>query len=405
MLKDCLKMSVKSVGSNKMRSFLTMLGIIIGVMTLIILVSMVKGTTSSVRNSINSLGTSSLTVQISDDKGKPLALDDLDRILSESSLLTAVSPRESTSVTVVSAYAGQSAATEDSEESATVYGTGSSYKDIAGLQLLYGRYLNRSDVDNHTSVAVISQDLAEDIMGSVHCQGESIRLNGVSYRIIGVLESQDTTSRKSSSGYRSYEVYIPFSSLVRLSESTSASVTSFVAGAGEDTDMDLAEAELEQLMLMRFNNDSDAFSIRNQSSIAEAMEEVNNSMVLMLGGIAGISLLVGGIGIMNIMLVSVTERTREIGIRKAIGAGDGIILLQFLIEAMLLSVFGCMVGIAGSVIVLKGINLFTGTAYQPSLAVIWISVAFSSAIGIVFGLYPAGKAAGKKPIEALRYIG
>ena len=160
-------------------------------------------------------------------------------------------------------------------------------------------------------------------------------------------------------------------------------------------------------MLERFSWDEDAFSIVNQSAVLEAMESMNSTLSFMLGGIAGISLLVGGIGIMNIMLVSLTERTREIGIRKAIGAGRGTIMMQFLMEALMISLMGCAIGIGFSWIALKAISAVEsgGTAYTLSMGVVWIAVAFSMGIGILFGIYPANKAARQKPIEALRYTG
>ena len=163
---------------------------------------------------------------------------------------------------------------------------------------------------------------------------------------------------------------------------------------------------LTEKMLERFGNDEEAFTVVNQSAVMEAMENVTNTLSLMLGGIAAISLLVGGIGIMNIMLVSVTERTKEIGIRKAIGAGRGSIMMQFLIEALMVSLLGCLFGILLSVGILKIAGIFMSSMSFPlSWQVVWIAVSFSIAIGVLFGIYPANKAAKKTPIEALRYSG
>jgi len=408
MVKEALRMSVKSVLANKMRSFLTMLGIIIGVMSLVVLVSIVNGAADSVSDTISSMGTNTFTVRITDDKDNPLALTELTDIMEDIEEISEVSPTasaqaeaENTSSTV------RSGDSSGETETVNVTGTGGSYAGIMGLTLAEGRYFNLSDVNNHTNVAVISQDLAEDVMGSARCLGEKIRLSGVSYEIIGVAESTDSGNhrRGNSSSYRVYEAYIPYTSLLRLSDSVSSGITSYVASAGSDKVIDQAETELTMWMMERFGQDSDAFSIQNQSEIAETMEEVQNTMAMMLGGIAAISLLVGGIGIMNIMLVSVTERTREIGIRKAIGAGRGTIMLQFLMEAMILSLMGCLVGIAASYLAVHIIGLITGTAYGMAWYVAGISVVFSSIIGIVFGLYPAGKAARRNPIEALRYNG
>ena len=408
MFKESLRMSVKAVTSNKMRSFLTMLGIIIGVMSLIVLVSIVNGARDSVTDSINSMGTNTFTVRVSDDKGNPLALSELTEIIEETESVSEISATVSAQVEARN-LSSKVKNTDSSEEAETVNvtGTNGSYAGIKGLTLMSGRYFNITDVENHTNVAVISQDLAEDVMGSSRCIGENIQLSGVSYEIIGVTESSDSGNRRggNSSSYRSYEAYVPYTSLLRLSDSVSSGVTSFVAAAESEEEIDRAETELTSWMLARFSQDSDAFTIQNQSEIAETMEEVQNTMAMMLGGIAGISLLVGGIGIMNIMLVSVTERTREIGIRKAIGASHTTIMLQFLIEAMILSLMGCLVGIVGSLLLIHIIGLITGTGYHLAWNVAGFSVLFSSAIGIAFGLYPAGKAAGRNPIEALRYTG
>lgn len=201
------------------------------------------------------------------------------------------------------------------------------------------------------------------------------------------------------------EGYIPFSTMTRMADNILA-VTQFYVSAADSETLDYAETALTDLLMNRFENDEDAFSVTDQSQIMDTMESVNNTMSLMIGGIAAISLLVGGIGIMNIMLVSVTERTREIGIRKAIGAKKGIIMLQFLLEAMIVSLMGCMAGIVISWVILKAAGFFTESIqFVMDMRVVWISVIFSTLIGIGFGLYPAGKAAAKNPIEALRYTG
>lgn len=393
MILQSVKMAWKAVLSNKMRSFLTMLGIIIGVMSLVVLVSLAGGTTDSVNNQIASMGSNLLTVSIQDDKGNPMKLDDVEA-LTENDEIAKAAPVASSSVTASSTY---------SEETANIYGTTGSYAEIQGLELYSGRFLKKTDIENHTNIVVINAGLAIQVMGRMSVVGESISLDGVDYQIIGVLKADENDSTTT----ENYEAYIPYTSLVRLASDVSSEVTSFCVSATSEDSLEEAENVVTQTMMQRFSQDEDAFTVMNQSTVMETMASVNQTLQLMLGGIAGISLLVGGIGIMNIMLVSVTERTREIGIRKAIGANRSAIMLQFLIEAMMLSLMGCFLGIALSWTVLQVISAINSAdmIYTMSGEVVGIAIAFSVLIGIVFGLYPANKAAKKKPVDALRFAG
>lgn len=389
---QAVKMAWKSIASNKMRSFLTMLGIIIGVASLIVLVSIAGGATSSVTDQISSMGTNLLTVSVQDDKENPLRLSELSSF-SEDEAISMTAPYAQGSVTAKSGYAS---------ESMTVYGTTAAYYDIQGLELSAGRFLKTTDVDNHTYVAAINEYAATELIGRANAVGETIAMDGKEYLIIGVLAEEDTTIGSTS---ERLEAYIPFTSLTRLADNV-LYVTNFYAASADEESMDAAEAALTARMLERFGQDEDAFTIVNQSTLMETMSSVTNTLAIMLGGIAAISLVVGGIGIMNIMLVSVTERTKEIGIRKAIGAGRGGIMLQFLIEALMLSLMGCAVGIGISWIILKIAGMVvTDMTFTISQPVVAIAVLFSAGIGVIFGLYPANKAAKKHPIDALRFAG
>ncbi len=393
MMQQSVKMAWKSISSNKMRSFLTMLGIIIGVLALVVLVSLVSGATSSVNDQISSMGANLIQVSVMDDKDKPVKLSDLEDLAEEEEI------RETAPV----AQINSTASTTYAEETAVVYGTTGAYSDIMQQELYSGRFLKNTDVDNHTNVAVINAGLATEVLGRMDVVGETIKLDGVSYMVVGVLQADDSDT----STTQTYEAYIPYTSLVRLTDSVSMEITSFYVSAVSEESMDPAEEVVTEMLMERFDQDEDAFTVINQSTIMEAMESVNSILSLLLGGIAGISLLVGGIGIMNIMLVSVTERTREIGIRKAIGAGRGVIMLQFLIEALMISLMGCAIGILLSWITLQVISVIgkDSMTFALSPGVVWIAVVFSILIGVVFGIYPANKAAKKKPIDALRYNG
>lgn len=409
MIFQSMKMAWHAVVSNKLRSFLTMLGIIIGVVALIVLVSIANGATSSVTDQISSMGSSYLTVTITDDKENPLRLKELSDFC-EPEEVDEVAPVSWTSVTAKTSY---------SNGTMTLTGITGSYADIQGLELFSGRFLKQTDIDNNSYVVVITKDTATELLGRADAVGESIKLNGKSFLVVGVLSdsssltqgsavtgSSDSDDLDSSSSSVQLEGYIPFSTMTRLADNV-LDVTMFYASGSDEDSLEPAENALTELLMERFGQDEDAFSIVDQSEIMEAMSGVTNTMSLMIGGIAAISLLVGGIGIMNIMLVSVTERTREIGIRKAIGAGRGTIMLQFLIEALLISLMGCLAGIGLSWLILKAVAVLMddSMSFTMDMKVVWLSVAFSVLIGVLFGLYPANKAASRKPIDALRYSG
>ena len=403
MMIQSLKMAWNAVCSNKMRTFLTMLGIIIGVIALVVLVSIADGATSSVTDQISGMGSNYLTVTITDDKENPLRLLALSDF-TENENIEETAPFSRTSVTAKSGYV---------DGTMTLIGTTGSYLDIQNLELAYGRNIKNTDVENNSYVVILTKDSAKELFGYADAVGETVALDGRSFLVIGILDEEESASAaqmsagsEEESSSVMLEGYIPYSTMTRIADNI-LYVTQFYASASSEDTMDFAELSMEQMMLERFGGDEDAFSIVSQSELMETMESVTNTLSLMLGGIAAISLLVGGVGIMNIMLVSVTERTREIGIRKAIGAGRGSIMMQFLIEALLVSLMGCLIGIGASWGILRLIGKVSQDAMNFSMApeVVWAAVAFSGVIGVLFGLYPANKAAKKRPIDALRYSG
>ena len=380
-------MALRSIGANKMRAILTMLGIIIGVMALVVLVSLVSGATDSVTTAVSDMGTSLVTVTISDDKGKPVRLSDLDEWTKEPDI-GLISARSSS--TVVGKH-------DANYDSVTVYGTTPSYYQIQGLQLSLGRWLKASDQKNAAYVCVLNEAAADELIGYTDCVGQTITLNGVRFTVVGVLEeNEDSLTSVLTSGM--LMAYIPYSSLIRLTDSVSNDVTTFYLSAAEGSTVDAAADAMENILMERFDEDEDAFDVDASNMLEEAMNKVTSTL----------SLLLGGIGIMNIMMVTVTERTREIGIRKAIGASRGNILTQFLMEAVVLCMIGCGLGIFLSWAILQVVSTVTvsaGITFSLNMGVVGLAVAFCFLIGVVFGLYPANKAAKMKPIDALHYGG
>lgn len=390
-------MALKSISGNKLRAFLTMLGIIIGVMALVILVSLVNGATGTVTDTISALGTNLLTVEISDDKGDPVHMDDLKEWT------------ENENIGLTAAWKSESAVGKYDSETATVavYGTTASYRQIQAINVLIGRYIKSADVDNHSNVCVINETAATELIGYTDCLGEELALNGLRYTVVGVMED-DESSLTAMFGRGSLTVHIPYTSLIRLSTSVTTDIDSFYVSAPEGGSMEQTEKAMEQILYQRFQQDEDAYDISTQDALEDAMSSITSILTILLGGIAAISLVVGGIGIMNIMLVTVTERTREIGIRKAIGASRGTILQQFLLESVVLCMLGCVIGIFLSWGFLKVVGLVVSSlelSFEMNMTVVLVAVVFCFVIGIGFGLYPANKAAKMKPIDALHYGG
>ncbi len=379
------KMAVSSVLANKMRSFLTMLGIIIGVMAVVLLISLVQGATDTVTDSLGDLGGDQLIVSVT-SRSKRLTLPEVESMAEEEEIAY-VSP-------TVTSYG--TAKAEGNSTDVTILGITPSYREVQGLDLFDGRNISQNDLDYRLNVCILGHDVAQDLFGSAEVLNETVRISGRDYRVIGVTEEEE----ESLIGSGGSNVYLPITNAQRLLSQTS--ITSFYVSVSEDTELSEAQNVLETILMNKFG-DEDSFSVVNMSSIMDTIDSVMGTLSLLLGAIAGISLVVGGIGIMNIMLVSVTERTREIGIRKAIGAQKSDIIIQFLIESIVISVIGGLIGLLLSQGILSAINLFSGYGFGISLPIGALALGFSLIVGIVFGIYPANKAANLKPINALRY--
>jgi len=395
MIYQSFKMAVKAIAGNKMRSFLTILGVVIGVVAIVVLVSIGQGANSSVVESIEGMGTNLITANINARRMNPIDLDSLNE-LAQNEAISYVAPIASVSGTV---KAGTT-----TYDDGVVQGTTPGYESIRNWTVAEGRFLQQPDIDNRSFVAVIGSEAATEMYGTTHAVGETFSLNGYTITVVGVLEAVGS----SASGSNDNQILIPFTLAQRLSNQTS--ISSFYVSAASSSQVEQAQAAVESYLEKAFENYNTRsfgtqYSVFNQTEMLSTLNETTNTLTLMLGGIAAISLLVGGIGIMNIMLVSVSERTREIGIRKAIGAARGNILTQFLIESLVVSLMGGLLGLAISVAAVKALAPVLQMTLTIPVNVAWMAIAFSVFIGVVFGMYPANKASKLRPIQALHYEG
>lgn len=383
---NAIKMALRGIRFNKMRSFLTMLGIIIGVVAVVMLMSIGAGAGKTITGSISSLGAGLISAQITDEEVSVTA-EELKSYL-PGSLIKGVAP-------VLSANAVIKEGTSRSTRS--ILGVTAEYGDIYGAEIQSGRFFMEADITFGTHVCVIGTEVAGDLFESYDVLGKTVTIDDTSFTVIGLLEESGTTLGGSGDAV----ILLPLTTAQRLTGEKA--ISQFYISV-LDTDMTETVKTTAELALYALTRDEDAYSVYSQSDILDAMDEVNDTLAWMLGGIGAISLLVGGIGVMNIMLVTVTERTREIGIRKAVGAGRGVILLQFLTEACVLSLLGGVLGIGLSCLGMELYGSLTGQSASISLEYALMALLVCMGLGVLFGAYPANKGAKLQPIEALRYV-
>lgn len=402
---DIFHETYSALSSNRVRSGLTILGIVIGISSVIAMLSIGQGAQSSIQSSIESIGSNLLMVMpgaqrgpgttVSSGRGsaQSLTTDDADAIAESISNISGVAP-ELTGRYQITAK-GQNTNTQ-------VVGTVSDYEIVRNLDVAEGLFISEANVKSSAKVVVLGPTVSEDLFGEgVSPIGETIRINKIDFKVIGV------TEEKGSSGFSSQDdmVFVPLSTASRYLSGDDYVSTISIAGTDSET-LDQVEQEVKDLLLTRHkikNEDEADFSIMNQADIVSAASSVTEVFTWLLGSVAGISLVVGGIGIMNMMLTTVTERTREIGLRKAIGAKRSDITTQFLIESISLTLIGGLIGVILGWSVSFFISYFDLVETKVSVLSVLLAVGVSAAIGIVFGYYPAKRAASLNPIEALRY--
>nr|WP_055165544.1 ABC transporter permease [Turicibacter sanguinis] len=387
-------MSWQNIIYNKMRSFLTILGIVIGVSSIIALISIVEGVTMEVTSQFSELGANKLTIQA---KGTPLkkGLTDYEvQLLADIDGVNGISPTISTTTSVVGN--GQV------HDKVTIEGKNASYFKYNQLALKSGRLLNSIDLSQQSNVALVSESLADTLYFGEQPIGQYLLINGISYRIVGVLEKTDQMDMMSSMSGKQSEnrVIVPYQNLMGLVGLNCINNVEVYMQNNANVDEIIGKVEL--ILNQAFNYKENSYSIINMEGLLDTIQSMNSMMTMMLVGIASIALLVGGIGIMNMMLVSVTERTMEIGLKKALGAKPRSIQLQFLIESIFLSLFGGVVGLVLGVMIAFVVAFIIGFTPSISTNSIALALLFSGGVGVIFGLAPARKASQLNPIDALR---
>jgi putative ABC transport system permease protein len=402
-----LRVALGALTRNKVRSFLTMLGVVIGVGAVIALVAAGEGARAQVVSQFESLGSNLLTVSPFTSFGfsrsglqtssTELTMDDVEAIEALATSVALVAPSYSGNGTMT--YAGETT-------SASITGVTAEYAAVNNWQLTLGRFVTAADNDNLAMVVVLGPSMVEDLFGSqtVNPVGETIRINRQNYQVVGVLESKGSTGPMNQDN----AVMMPLrTAQLKLGGAGTSEVSSISLQVRSADEMDFAQAQVTAILRARHGLESGAnndFRVQNQSDIVSSVTETSSTFTTLLASIAAISLVVGGIGIMNIMLVSVTERTREVGLRKAVGAKRGDILLQFLAEAVVLSGIGGLMGVGLGIVAAQIITpLLGGTEALVTGESVILALAVSLGIGVFFGLYPANRAARLNPIDALRY--
>lgn len=383
------KMAIKSIRSNKVRSFLTMLGVIIGVSSVIAAVGFAQGSTKSITDTIESMGTNLIQVNIMGrNSNRNVTYAQIKEFAEENSGdIAAVAPQTTSTATVKRMTLNRET---------TVLGTSPDFQTIRSVSAQQGRFLTQNDVDNKQKVAVVGTAVVNDIFEGADPLGEKIKINGQLFTVVGVLEEKDGGQDEGDDD----RIIIPVTVAQRLFRS--GTIRNFAIQASSPEAVDSAMEKLNDFLKKTYK-DTNAFRVFNQAEMLENLDSMTGTMTAVLAGIAAISLIVGGIGIMNIMLVSVTERTREIGIRKAIGAKKKNILIQFLIEAIIVTGIGGLMGVLIGLSIIRFV--IGGLGLVPEVySVTWTLLSFgiSLIVGVVFGLFPAYKAASLNPIEALR---